>query len=203
MILHTFGDSHCGHDWYNWNAVKIEGLEVKTHWKGPRTCAKFAMMGIKFMNIADDGVEEGDMVLFSFGEIDCREHIHSLKEDYKEAIEFIVRKYFVAIKDNVSKYNDLTVMVYCVPPIVRRDPISVEEYLIIRGTDKERVKYTKYFNEKIKEECEKYGYIYFDIYDKYCDEDGHLNPVYGDGNCHIKDPIYIQEELENILKRLS
>jgi len=187
MILHTFGDSHCGHDWYNWNAVKIDGLEIKTNWRGAWTCSKFAMKGLSVMDISEYGVRDGDMVLFSFGEVDCREHIHKEKENYKEVIEFIVRKYFKSIQENVERYDNLTTMVYCVPPIVRGSGI------------KNVIKYARYFNKKLRGECEKYGYIFFDIYDKYCDEEGYLNPVYGNGNVHIKDPIYIEEELKRIL----
>ena len=199
MILHTFGDSHAGHDWYNWNAVRIEGLEIKTNWRGGWTCAKFAMKGISIMDISEYGVKDGDMVLFSFGEVDCREHMHKHKEDYKEVIEFIVRKYFKSIQANVGRYNNLTTMVYCIPPIVRDSDIK-HDFDLRKGENSSAViKCVRYFNDKLKEECERYGYIFFDIYDNYCDEYGYLKAIYGDGNVHIKDPVFIEEELKRIL----
>ena len=61
-------------------------------------------------------------------------------------------------------------------------------------------KFTEYITT-LKEFCEKHSYIFFDVYEKYCDENGFLNVKYSDGNCHVSDPIYIQEFIINNLKK--
>jgi hypothetical protein len=59
------------------------------------------------------------------------------------------------------------------------------------GTDEERKQYVLYFNEKVKEKCIEKGYIFFDIYNKYTDENGYLKKELSDGNVHIGNGIYI------------
>ena len=59
------------------------------------------------------------------------------------------------------------------------------------GTDEERKSYVLYFNEKIKEKCIEKGYVFFNIYDKYEDENGFLKKELSDGNVHIKDGSHI------------
>ena len=61
------------------------------------------------------------------------------------------------------------------------------------GTDEERKSYVLYFNEKIREKCIEKGYIFFDIYDKYTDENGFLRKELSDGNVHIRDGTYISK----------
>jgi hypothetical protein len=48
-----------------------------------------------------------------------------------------------------------------------------------------------YFNEKIKEKCIENNYIFFDVYDKYTDENGFLRKDLSDGNVHIRDGVHI------------
>jgi hypothetical protein len=54
-------------------------------------------------------------------------------------------------------------------------------------------------NTKLEEYCETYKYTFFDIYEKYIDEKGYINPIYSDGNCHINDPIFMTEKLKYII----
>ena len=86
------------------------------------------------------------------------------------------------------------------PPLERENPLNlwtevwaVENGVPATGTDEDRKKYTEYMNLKLKEYCEKYSFIFFDIYEKYSDENGFLKRELSDTNCHIKDPIYIEE----------
>ena len=52
----------------------------------------------------------------------------------------------------------------------------------------------------LKELCKTHGYIFFDVYEKYIDEKGYLNPSYSDGNCHIHNPIFMIEKLKELTK---
>ena len=90
-----------------------------------------------------------------------------------------------------------------VPPLERENPLNlwVEETTTVPalGTDKERKSYTEYMNSKLKELCKRYGYMFIDVYDKYCNEKGYLKLELSDTNCHIRNPIYIEEFLEEKL----
>ena len=69
------------------------------------------------------------------------------------------------------------------------------------GTDEERKLYYNYFNEQLKINCFQKNYIFFDIYDKYTDNNGFLNRLYSDvGGYHIINGKYILEFYNNNVK---
>jgi hypothetical protein len=55
-------------------------------------------------------------------------------------------------------------------------------------------------NKKLKENCIKNGYLFVDVFDKYCDKDGFMNPEYKDVTVHITNGVFINEFLKNNLK---
>ena len=198
MIIRTFGDSHSGHPWaeMKFNLMSY-GIALFMNHIGAPTCASFGFEKLNMLNIKDAkyGVKDGDVVIFCFGEIDCRTHIHKHKDNYKELIERIASNYIEAIYANVSQFDNLRVMIMGVnPPTKNTKYISGPEWPIL-GEDQERVAYTKYLNERIKEEAKKYGYSFLDVYDKYCDSQQLLNVKMSDDTTHITNPIYMQAEL--------
>jgi hypothetical protein len=149
-------------------------------------------------------VSPTDIICFCFGEIDCRCHINKYEPSWKESVDYVVESYFDAIKLNVNNHDPSLVYVYnVVPPIEREAPKNLwmkgKSALPALGTDEDRKKYTRYMNDKLKEMCSKKGYIYLDVYNKYIDDNGFLIGELSDNNCHIKNPIYISEFLENKL----
>jgi len=207
MILHTFGDSH---SYYPWNSIKTKELIIKIHHIGPKTCAAFGLEKLNVLNIKNNfDVNEGDVVCFCFGEIDCRAHLCQTKnfKIHKILIDEIVSHYFEAIKVNVEQYKNLIVLVYNVVPVYKVDsriilsePTKANPYPFV-GSNEERKEVTLYMNSKFKEYCEKYNYMFFDVYDKYCDEEGFLNLKFktNDNTVHIGNGIYITEFLKIIL----
>ena len=134
--------------------------------------------------------------------------IQALGSRCGETIDDLVKAYFEAIHQNVNELNVRVVVYNAVPQLER----SLAKYLWIkewedqdpinrasRGTDEDRRKYTVYMNTKLEEYCETYNYTFFDIYEKYIDEKGYINPIYSDGNCHINDPIFMTEKLKYII----
>ena len=150
-------------------------------------------------------IQNGDTIIFCFGEIDCRCHIHKYVNStkaYQSIIDDIVEKYFDAIALNISVSPVLfkNVCVYnVVPPIHEHNTPQNEEYPCL-GTDQDRKNYVLYFNKKLKEKCSQNNYIFFDIYDKYADSDGFLIKDLSDGHNHIKDGKYIQEFIDEKLQ---
>jgi hypothetical protein len=195
MTIHTFGDSHCRAGWNN-----IKNLYASTF--GPMLCYTFATNGINISNLKDlNLIQEGDIVIFCFGEIDCRCHIHKYISDnisYTHVIDYIVDTYIKQIKLTVEPFTNIKTCVYNIVPPVEKDSIIQSNDFPCLGTDDERQKYVLYFNKKLKEKCSEYNYIFFDVYDKYTDEKGFLNKELRD-DIHIRDGIHIKSFLENIM----
>jgi len=198
MRLHTFGDSHCASR--GWTEINIDGLSIMAHLVGPMTCSKFGFDKIKLLT--DNDVKSGDMVCFTFGEIDCRMHIHKHKHNYKDIIDEIVKNYFITIKINADTVDNLTILVSSITPVPKDDTyISCGEIWLPVGKDVDRRVYVEYMNQKIKEKCEEYNYIFLNVYYQYCDDEGFLNHELADGAIHIQDEKYMEEELLKIINK--
>lgn len=223
MNLHTFGDSHARGPWIFIDPKDLKYFdEISTNELGPHTMSYFGFAKFKVVDITTFNLEafpphvkyfnvqEDDAVVFSFGEIDCRahlikpEHWAEYEDDeafcrvpYKEIIDEIIPRYFEAIKMNVEQFKHLNTMVANIVPTARKELLQPNLTFPNQGTNESRKRVTEYMNAKIKEYCQKYGYIYFDIYDKYCDADGYLEPSLSHG-IHVQDPIYYVEFLNNL-----
>jgi hypothetical protein len=192
-MIHTFGDSHSVSPWNG-----IPG--IRTHHFIAKLCYSVGRDGIHL-----DQVNNGDTVIFCFGEIDCRCHVKKhVVDDYRTIIDPIVDRYFERIRE-ATQGRQLRIAVFnVVPPvqIANLDPKYVASAVF--GSDEERKSYVLYFNQKLKEGCEKNNFIFFDVYDKYCDENGFLARPMTYGDVHIGDPCYVKEFLDQIsLKNAS
>lgn len=209
-ILYTFGDSHSRCK--SWKTLSIPNLTIKWYDGKPYTMARFSMEKINLLNIKDYGVEDGNLVCFCFGEIDCRTHYSKPEnlEIYKELINEIVPRYFEAIKLNVEQFKNLTTMVFNIVPPTKLNDWLIQHYkehnadinIAFPGIDKDRRSVTLYMNSKLKEYCEKNNYIFFDVYDDYSDSDGFLSEDLKDEAVHISNPIYMEGFLEKFLEKL-
>lgn len=199
--LHTFGDSHGGgYPDHGWSKVVIDNLHIVTHWIGPITCAYFGVRRLEVLDISKFDVTDGNIICFSFGEIDVRS-INKIKEDRYDFIDGVVERYFEAIELNVCQFKDLKVIVQSVTPACKAIDYFDQNWLVL-GTDAERKSYTEHFNLRYEQGCEKYGYSFLDFYKKYCDEDGFLNKSLSDGHAHIREPEYIKLKLMEILDKI-
>ena len=189
--IHTFGDSHSQSGF-----SEITGIIV--NWQGPKLCYSIGRDGFNLKNI----VKNGDTVIFCFGEIDCRCHIHkhiSESNTYKQIIVNITDKYFIAIKNAIVDYVDLKVAVYnVVPPVQKINTLENPEYPFL-GSDDERKLYVTYFNERLRDKCAEYNFVFFDIYNDCADINGFLKKTLSDDNVHIKDSTYIKQFINNNL----
>jgi hypothetical protein len=190
--VHTIGDSHSINAWAN---IK----DVNVHYLGSKLCYSFGRDGLDISNF---NINEGDTVIFSYGEIDCRCHIHKYitpELSYKKIIDDIINNYFCEIKNCTSDFKNLKICVYnVVPPVEKYNTKEYAEYPFL-GTDAQRKEYILYFNSKIKEKCNEYGFVFFDIYNKYTDENGFLNKSLSDDNVHIKNECFVRDFLEEII----
>lgn len=197
MSIHTFGDSHSLFGWNN---------NIKKHHLGAILCYSFGNEKLKRCDISrkDYNIKDGDIVIFCFGEIDCRCHIHKYvtqSSSYQTIIENIVYNYIEAIKLNIQNCNKKLkhVCIYNVVPPTPKNPLIENKDYPFLGTNEERKQYHLYFNICIQQKCKENNFIFFDIYDKYKNSDGFLNSELSDGNVHIKNSIYLDEFITNFL----
>lgn len=186
MSIHTIGDSHSMNGWTG----------TIQHHLGPVLCYSFGKEKLNRCDIRGFNINDGDTIIFCFGEIDCRCHIYKHITDtitYQNIINNIIDDYFEAIELNIStsQIKLKTICVYNVIPPVQKN-ITVENssfpYL---GTDEERKQYVLYFNEKLKEKCIEQNFLFFDVYNNYTDENGFLRRDLSDDNVHIGNGVYI------------
>ena len=193
MTIHTIGDSH---------ASLGGSKEIIRQYLGQGLCYSFGIKKLDRCDIRNFYFKDGDTIIFSFGEIDCRCHVHkhiTQSKTYQDVIDDIVNNYIEAIELNisVSKINFKNVSVYnVVPPIQRWNTWENPEFPYL-GTDEERKQYVLYFNKKLKEICIEKKYIFFDIYNNYTDENGFLRKDLSDGNVHIANEIYINKFIKD------
>jgi hypothetical protein len=184
MKIHTVGDSHCKEGFRN----------VISHHLGPILCYSFGQNPLQRCPIKTFGLRENDVLIFCFGEIDCRCHIHkhiSKEKSFQDVVDEIIEKYIQGILTCIKSLKvKVKVSVFNVVPTVRRDDALENEAFPFLGSDEERKSYVLYFNEKLKEHCEKQNFIYFDIYNFYADDEGFLRREIKDESVHIKDFFY-------------
>lgn len=200
-MIHTFGDSHADGSHSHWGYIRLPNINIKTHHLWGKLMYTFGKSGYNVLNIKNYDVCENDIVIFCFGEIDCRNHVHKHITDeysYKDIINDIVYNYFNAIKQNVEQYKNITTCVYNVIPPTRGFYCGPDHPYPFLGSDDERKMYYKYMNEKLKEFCNDYNYYFFDIYDECCDDEGFLKAEYSDGNVHLRNTEHSTKVIKNL-----
>lgn len=218
--LHTFGDSHC---FIRTNPnVQSDFFDIKINHLGPKLMFSIGNNILDFDNYNTDGIiknnikgdkndsifnsiKDGDFISFHFGEIDCRCHVHkhiSKDNTYKEIIENLVEKYINNIFKNCNKFKNLKVLIFSVvpPQEIKNVPINhINDNLFpYLGTDDERLQYVLYMNNILEKKCKENNFEFVNIYEKYSNSNGFFNLEYRDYCVHVKNPIFINELLNNI-----
>lgn len=192
-VIHVVGDSHAQ------EFSQIPGCEI--HWLGPITMHRAGRDGISTLNLTSIGVEENQVAIFVFGEIDVRCHIGKIRDqgqrNLDEIIETLAAQYIRTILANRTLYKNLLCIVYSVtPPTICYNP-DYPTY----GSLEDRVSITKKLNARLANLCSQANIEFIDIYDEYSNFDGTLNAAYSDGNVHINSVHFqtIAQKLKQIL----
>jgi hypothetical protein len=195
--IRTFGDSHSVNGWPDY--------VVKNH-LGPTLAYSFGREGLDRLDITKYEINEGDHLVFSFGEIDCRCQLskyHNRDEyrSFEPIIDLITINYLKAVKENIDKLGkEVSVWIYNVLPPARKGAFEENQSYPILGTDAERKDYILYMNNRLKSHALQYGWKFFDVYDKYKDEMGVLDWKLSDGNVHVGNGIHIEEFIQQNIK---
>ena len=102
MSIHTIGDSH--------SSFGLTG--IIQHHLGPVLCYSFGKEKLNRCDIRKFNIKDGDTIVFCFGEIDCRCHIHKHITEttrYQDIINNIVLACSICNKEkhnkNINEYR--------------------------------------------------------------------------------------------------
>ena len=199
ITIHTIGDSHAK---IPWNNISFNNIEIDVHHLGPRL---MHTVGEKpwLTSIKNFNIKKKDIVMYCFGEIDCRCHVWKHRsKGYKNVINSLVNEYFTSIIKSTEKLKRSAVYIHSVVPAIKKKQQLHNEVkeLPFLGKDQDRRKYVEYMNYALEKSCKKHGFIFFDVYDFYSDEDGFLNYNLSDKSVHIENPKFIKKRLSEIFK---
>ena len=82
MTFHTIGDSHAKH---GFEKIQINNSPVRIHQLSHSFMYEIGREWLSGLDVSRFPIHNGDVVLFSFGENDCRCLIHQFRENWKQA----------------------------------------------------------------------------------------------------------------------
>jgi hypothetical protein len=162
------------------------------------------------INFNKYNMEKDDIIVLSYGEVDCRCHIQqqiNYGKNEDDIINELVNKYFTTIKNNTKGLDIKIIIVGVIPPTKQYDyevlhgPIKHNFPFV--GSDKDRVRYTNKVNKLLQEKAVECNYIYFNAY-SYCTRpDGTLKHEMSDTIQHLGDNSVFLENFVNLYKKLQ
>lgn len=194
--IHIFGDSHAYHffsdnyvnDYLYSYAGKKETLQVpfSVHWLGAKTMHGLSRHGTMGLNIRQYGVQNGDVVVFTCGEIDVRCHIGKQRDQngrtLDEIVDSLVAAYISLILENRRRYLRLQCVVMgIIPPCNACFNPEFPFY----GSLADRVTITNVINAKLQRAALANDMLFISVHDLLALPDGSLNTALSDNCVHI------------------
>jgi hypothetical protein len=174
--IYPVGDSHAWHGW-----LKIPEAEPYT--VGPMTVHHFGTQ----KPILTEKIPMDAIVVFCWGEIDCRCHIFK-HPPFLDTINTLVKNYQDAIRLNVIGRDPSNIWVYnIVPPPRKEQAYSENPNYPFLGSNEERLFFVNRMNDGIRKFCFMEGYKFVNTYAGYCDDFGFMIMEKSDGHVHIAD----------------
>ncbi len=129
---------------------------------------------------------EKDILMLSFGEIDCRIHIYYQykKSNGKYSIDELIDRTISNYGEVMAQLRERGVnfCIYCVSPATS---VGNEYKYPFYGTAEVRSQINRMFNEKLRAFCQSNGYKFIDIYDRVSDKDGLMLKEYAGDEIHL------------------
>lgn len=204
-MIHIFGDSHA-----NFNFRNIKYNNVINHYQNSITLFRVGRDKLNFINFKYNNIRDNDIVIYQFGEVDCRCHIgRQLLAGRKldEIINELIENYIISIKENMKDFKNLKIIICCAPPTMHQEkyeekhgPITHEFPFI--GKNSERKYYTENLNQKLKQACIENNFYFLNYYYNYIDEEGLLNYSLSDEVVHIVKNENLLNQLYSIIDNL-
>ena len=200
-MIYIFGDSHAH---FSFKGLK---LPHKNYHCNSITMFRIGRDNILIKFNKDEVLHPNNLVVISYGEVDCRCHIQrqiNSGRNEDEVINELVNTYFRTIVNNIDNTFVKVVIVGVIPPTKQSDyevlhgPI-LHEFPFI-GTDDDRVRYTSKVNKKLEELANKNNYTYFNPYAFYTRQDGTLKHELSDSIVHLGDNSYFLERFNFVAR---
>jgi hypothetical protein len=147
-----------------------------------------------------------------YGEVDVRAHVGkqvNLGRHHESVCQSLVDSYLKSVKSNILEYKAI-IIVGISPPTSAKDHDTCKKHSYVTGgpipfigPDSDRVIYRNTLNTILKEECMKYGFIFFNPFDFYEREDGTLNYDLSDSCIHIGQPRHFLDEFDKLMNNLN
>ena len=180
ITFHTFGDSHS-----HWTLSILEKINasciLKTHsFYGKTLFGATKSDFIQNISFVSNNIEKNSIVMFNFGEVDSRNHLHRFRNTGLDLeIQRLVRAYENLILSNSILVPNIHIWIGgLVPPT--ENPKT--DYL---GSNDERKYYNQALNDEIYRMAKKNNFFYIDNYQDYVNERGFLRFNISDGHIHI------------------
>jgi hypothetical protein len=163
-----------------------------------------------FINFRSYNINNNDIVIYQFGEVDCRCHI-GRQLLYGRQLDIIIDEliinYIDSIKINCDMYANIIIIICCIPPTMCQKYYedlhgSITHQFPFIGNDSERILYTRLMNDVLKNKCRENNFIFLDYYDYYINDNNTLKIELSDNICHIDDNLYILNNLYNIIDNM-
>ena len=171
MKVFVIGDSHA----YNgWKDVRDSVPRIQIHIRhlGPKLMYSLQEKDLSF--VQRENISSGDTLVFCFGEIDTRCHIHKYADNMSEVIFNMVKKYFYTIYEITKNFKGIKIGIYFVPPAVQSEGLIDNPDYPYLGSNKDRKTYVFCMNEILQMFCKEFNYLFIDLTKDYSDEDGFL-----------------------------
>lgn len=202
-MIYIYGDSHAS---YSFKNLKINYTDLHENSITMYRIGRDNMI----INFNKDIIKNGDIIVLSYGEVDCRCHIQKqidLGKNENDIINEIVNNYFKTIKNNIKDLDVKIIIVGVIPPTKQYDyeilhgPI-LHEFPFV-GSDGDRVRYTNKVNQLLEEISINNNYIYFNPYSYYTRPDGTLKYELSDNSVHLGNNSFFLERFIDLHKKIS
>src|SRR5579859_1799316 len=144
-------------------------------------------IGRNGLNIGSYGVNDHEIVLFVFGEIDVRAHIVKQRDekgrDLEEILTSLVTNYINVINANRRNYPHITCVVMEIMPPTNQ---CFNPNIPFFGELSDRAAIAKKLNSKLKDACAQNNILFLPTHEIYAAPDGTLIPELSDGCVHTQ-----------------
>jgi len=202
-MIHIYGDSHGRFNFKNLTLPNVN------HSVNSITMFRIGRDNI-IIGFDKQTIQKKDIIILSYGEIDCRCHIQkqiNMGKNEDDVISELVHSYIRTIKNNTNGLDIKIIIVGVIPPTKQMDYESIHgpilhEFPFI-GSDDERVRYTNKVNTLLEELSSTHHFIYFNPYSFYTRPDGTLKHELSDTIVHIGDTSVFLERFMNLYTTIN
>lgn len=202
-MIYIYGDSHSSFSFRN---LKFDNTDLN--------CPSITMFRIGrdniIINFDKENIQKNDIIVITYGEIDCRCHIQrqinlGLNED--DIINKLVNDYFKTLKNNFTDIDVKIIILGVIPPVKQYDFEQINDPLFsdvkFIGSDEDRVRFTNKMNTLLEELSNENNYIYFNPYSYYTRPDGTLKYEFSDGKVHLGENTFFLERFNDLYTKIN